>query len=186
MFGTAGSRAGGEEKPLPPQVTALWVPGKVNVIEVTDFACKHCRKMHTVVDKLVEEEGDRVHLVTLTAPMPVHPQARTAARAFVCARDQGKADEMAEALFAVNDLSPDGCEQLAGIIDLSLPEFRTCVANPATEEQIDRDIAWVKDASPQGLPVVWVQDRVFFGSQSVDQLRWAVRLAESRMKDRGQ
>src|SRR5262249_43822533 len=150
-----------------------------------DFACPHCRRMHPVMKQLVEAEGDRIHFVRLTAPMPAHAQARPASRAFLCACEQGKQSEMAEALFTASDLSPEQCERPAAGLGLSLPEYRTCVADPATDAQLDAVLAWVKEASPNGLPVVWVQDRTFIGPQSLEELRWAVRLAESRMKDRG-
>jgi uncharacterized membrane protein/protein-disulfide isomerase len=185
IFGTTGSRAGGEEKPVPRQVRAFWVPDKVNVVEVTDFACPHCRRTHPVMKQLVEQEGDRIHFVRLTAPMPAHAQARPASRAFLSACEQGKQYEMAEALFTASDLSAEQCERTAAGLGLSLPEYRTCVADPATDARLDAVLAWVKEASPQGLPVIWVQDRTFFGPQSLEELRWAVRLAESRMKDRG-
>ena len=102
----AGSRDRIERRPPPPQVTALWVPDKLNVVEVADFQCPHCRRMHAIVKRFVEEQGDRVHFVRLTAPMPGHAQARDASRAFQCAAEQGRGDEMAEALFTARDLRP--------------------------------------------------------------------------------
>jgi hypothetical protein len=179
-LGAAGSRAGGQGGPVPPEVAALWVPGKVNVVEVADFECPHCRRMHAVVRQFLAEEGDRVHFVRLTAPLPAHGQARPASRAFLCGGEQGKGDEMAEALFLAPDLAPQECERVATALGLSLPAFRACVAAPATDERLDAEVAWVRAACPQGLPVVWVQDRMFFGVQPVESLRWAARVAESR------
>jgi uncharacterized membrane protein len=177
-LGLMGGGAGATERPVPPEVVALWVPGKVNVVEVADFQCPHCRQMHAVVTQFVREEGDRVHFVRLTAPMPAHPQARDASRAFLCAGRQGKGDEMAEALFAAGDLSPAGCERLAAWLGLSPTDFQTCVADPATDARLDADLAWVKAASPGGLPVVWVGERMFFGVHPVEALRSAARAAE--------
>src|SRR5262249_40942163 len=144
--------------------------------------CPHCRAMHAVLVRLLAEEKDnpRLHFVRVAVPMPSHARARPAARAFVCARAQGKADEMAEALFAAPDLAPEGCERLAAARGLSLPAFRACVAAPETDRLLDADAAWVRRASPRGLPVVWVQDRMFFGAQRLETLRAAVRAAERR------
>ena len=166
--------------PVPPEVSALWVPGKVNVVEVADFDCPHCRRMHNVLALFLDEEGDRVRFVRLTAPLPAHPQARPASRAFLCAAEQGKGDDMAEALFTARSLTPDACEGLAAALGLSVPRFRACVTDPATDRRLDAGTAWVKAVSPQGLPVIWVQDRMLFGEQPIDALREAARAAEGR------
>jgi uncharacterized membrane protein/protein-disulfide isomerase len=180
VFGAAGSGVGGASQPPPPEVIALWVPGKVNVVEVADFACPHCRRMHAVLAKFLAEEGERVHFVRLTAPMPAHEQARPASRAFLCACEQGKGDEMAEAMFLAADLRPEWCERIAASLGLSVPAFRACVSAPETDARLDGDLAGVRAASPRGLPVVWVQDRMFFGIQPIEALRAAARAAERR------
>jgi protein-disulfide isomerase len=175
LLGVGGASRLEENRPPPPEVTALWVPGKVNVVEVADFACPHCRRMHAVLTRFLAEEGDRVHVVRLTAPMPAHADARSASRAFLCASAQGKGDEMAEALFLTPALDPASCERIAASLQLSLPAFRACIAAPETEERLDNDLTWVKRASPHGLPVIWVQERMFFGLQPIEVLRTAAR-----------
>jgi 2-hydroxychromene-2-carboxylate isomerase len=140
--------------------------------------------MHAVLMQLLAEEGDRVRLVRLTAPMPSHPHSRHASRAFVCAQDQDRGEEMAEALFVAWDLTSDGCDQLATSIGLSQPAFRACVVAPETDQRLDADVEWVKVASPSGLPVIWVQDRMLFGVQPIEALRNAVREAERQVQQR--
>jgi uncharacterized membrane protein len=174
-LGVAGGRAGDASRPPPPEVTALWVPGKLNVVEVADFACPHCRRMHAVLTRFLAEEGDRVHFVRLTAPMPAHPGARHASRAFLCAGEQGKGDAMAEALFLAPALDPDCCERMAASLRLSMPAFRACTLTPGTDARLDAGLAWVRAASPQGLPVVWIQDHMVFGLQPIEALRAAAR-----------
>jgi protein-disulfide isomerase/uncharacterized membrane protein len=183
LLGSVGtSGAGPRPTPVPPEVSALWVPGKVNVVEVADFQCPHCRQMHAVLALFLDEEGDRVHFVRVAAPLPGHPQARPASRAYLCAARQGRGDDMAEALFAAADLTPEACDQLAASLGLATPAFRACVADPATDEQLDADVAWVRRASPQGVPVVWVQDQMLYGVQPVDALRKAARAAERNLE----
>jgi uncharacterized membrane protein/predicted DsbA family dithiol-disulfide isomerase len=175
--GTAGGPPG-PDGPVPPQVSALWIPGKVTLVEVADFECPHCRQAHVVLKHLLREEGDRVRLVQLTAPMRAHRNSRDAARAFLCAGQQGKGREMAEALFGVETPTPGVCEGLAESLGLSPPVFRTCVAAPETDARLDAETAWVKEASPEGLPVLWVQRRRLYGPQDLETLRLAVRAAE--------
>ena len=63
-------------------------------------------------------------------------------------------NRIADALFLAPSLAPDRCEQIAASLGLSPPAFRACAADPATEERLDADVAWVRAASPGGLPVV--------------------------------
>jgi uncharacterized membrane protein/2-hydroxychromene-2-carboxylate isomerase len=177
-LGSAGRWEAPEGTGAPPQIRALWRPDKVTVVEVADFECPHCRRMHAVVMQLLREEGDRIHFVRLTAPMPAHPHARDASRAFLCADGQGRGDDMAQLLFAADSLTPQACEEIASSLGLAMDKYRACVTDRATEERLDADAAWVRAASPRGLPVVWVQDRMFFGVQPFAALRGAV--AEAR------
>jgi uncharacterized membrane protein/protein-disulfide isomerase len=179
LAGAVGGRgAGAPPAPAPPQVRALWVPGKLNVVEAADFGCPHCRQMHARLRLFLDEEGDRVHFVQVAAPRPVSPDGRAAARAYLCAARQGKGDALAEALFAARSLAPEACERIAADLGLSLDPFRACVADPASDARLDADLAWVRAASPEGLPVIWVQDQRLFGLQPLDALRQAARAAE--------
>ena len=47
--------------PLPPELAAMTVPGKVNIISFTDFQCPFCRKFHPRLDGLREQHQDRIH-----------------------------------------------------------------------------------------------------------------------------
>jgi protein-disulfide isomerase len=171
--------------PVSEEIKAHWVPGKVNVVEVTDFECPHCRRMHPVVSEFLREAGDRVHFVRLTVPLLQHQHALDASRAYVCAQKQGKADAMADALFAAGDLTPAACERLAQSLHLSLPEFRQCVADPDTDRGLDANNKWLKTASPKGLPVLWIQDQMLFGQQALEALRAALEEAEKNLAKDG-
>ena len=163
MFGTAWGTAdswlarGNTE--APPEIRQHWVEGKVNIVEITDFQCDYCRRMHEILMHAVDEEKDRIHLVRIMAPMPNHEQARDAALAYLCAKAQGKGEQMAELLFHADDLSPQACERLAPTLGISTAEYRSCVASAQLNQQIDNELAWAQRACPEGLPVVWIQNR---------------------------
>jgi protein-disulfide isomerase len=184
---TAGALASRNQKdqPLPPQV-ALYLnqsPGKVTIVEVADFQCPHCRLVHARLKQVLDSYGDRVRLVRLTAPMPKHAQARNASRAFLCAAKQNRGEEMADRLFQADDLSAEACAKLADSIGLSSAAFRACVADPAIDQRLDDDLAWVKAACPGGLPAIWVQDRLLDPNDLLnpEAVRAAVREAEERL-----
>jgi predicted DsbA family dithiol-disulfide isomerase len=167
-----------EETTLPPQVPTYWVPGKVTIVEAVDFQCPHCRQLHRLMRQFLRDQGEGIRLVRVMAPMAKNPHARDAARAYLCAKAQGKGEEMAQALFAVDDLSPESCERLAVSLGLSQKEFRACVADEQIDRQLDANLAWVMPVAPRGLPCVWVQDRRLTGEIKYDVLRDAVVAAE--------
>jgi predicted DsbA family dithiol-disulfide isomerase len=173
----AGWSGSASPSTAPEEVKSHWAPDKINIVEVIDFECPYCRAMHATVRQLVEEEKEHVHYVRLTAPLPAHQNARAASRAFICAQQQDRGADMAEALFSIRDRSTAACEQVAGEMGLSLYTFRSCVASSATDARLDAECAWVLAASPKGLPVVWIQDEMFFGVQPINVLRKAVQTA---------
>lgn len=174
-----------ESSPVPPQVSAHWITGKVTLVEVVDFQCPHCRVMHAILARFLREQGQDLHVVHIVAPMAKHPQARDAARAYLCGMAQNKAEEMSQALFDSDNLKPDGCERLATQLGLSLASYRTCLASPQIEQAIDDNVAWVMKACPKGLPCLWVQDRRLSGVYSGDDLRAAVLTVELRLRASG-
>jgi uncharacterized membrane protein/2-hydroxychromene-2-carboxylate isomerase len=179
------NRGPGVDTSVPAEVSSHWLPGKVNVVEVADFECPHCREMHTIVQRFLKKEGDRVHFVRLTAPLPKHPHARDASRAFLCAEQQGKGQEMGDALFAAKALDAVACRHIARELGLSIESYRACLVDPATDERLDATVAWLARVSPNGLPVLWVQDHVFFGVRRLEELEQAAREAEQSMTRAG-
>src|SRR5262249_41199386 len=118
---------------VPQQVQDMWVPGQVTLVGVIDFDCSHCRRAAAAVGSVLKEADGPVHFVRLVVPMPVHKNARPAARAYLAAFVQGKADALAPALLAAGDLTPAGCRELAARAALDLAAFDRFVADPATD-----------------------------------------------------
>jgi protein-disulfide isomerase/uncharacterized membrane protein len=167
--------------PIPVEVLAHWVPGKVTVVLVTDFACPGCRQTHPVLADFLKEKGKTVHLVSLVFPLPQSEHGRDAARAWHCALAQSKGEVMAEALFAADDLSSEGCERIAARLGLDLGKFRKCVSAPATDAAINRATGWVPGTGLKGLPILWVQDQTLVGVQTRASLEAAFQRARRRL-----
>jgi predicted DsbA family dithiol-disulfide isomerase len=171
--------------PVPKQIAALWVPGKINVVEFADFQCPFCRQLHPEMLEVLGEYGDRVHFVRLNMPLTSHSQARDAARAYCCADEQGKAATMADALFTAKSLAPADCAKLAESLGLSMPAYAACVASPKTDARIDAEIATVRAAGLDGLPTVWIDDQKLLGLRPIDDVRAAFARAASAGSAKG-
>jgi protein-disulfide isomerase len=71
----------------------------------------------------------------------IHPNARGAARAAECARQQGKFDELHDRLFAnPKALGRADLERTAAALGLDVAVFRRCLDNPATDAAVTRDL----------------------------------------------
>ncbi|MDB5350094.1 MAG: hypothetical protein JWN86_1341 [Planctomycetota bacterium] len=172
--------------PVPDAVKALWKQGVITVVEVTDFECPFCRRNHEVMASFLKDHGTGLRFVRRIHPLPHHPNARSAARAYLAAERQGRAEAMAHDLFTTNDLSPDGCEQLAKSLGLDMDEYRACLSDRSTdiEIEIEKHSAWLDRGDLKGLPLIWVHDQMLVGLQTPEGLGAALRRAERSIGSR--
>jgi predicted DsbA family dithiol-disulfide isomerase/uncharacterized membrane protein len=173
------------QAPLPAVILAHYVPGRVNVVEFADFQCPHCRELHLRLKSMLKEYGDRVHFTRLHVPLPMHGQARGAARAAVCAEAQGKTEEVADRLFSAPTLTPQAVRKAALEAGVEPRAFDACLKAPATEQRIDRDMAALREAGFEGLPTTYVGAVRILGAQPDEVFRDALEAAARGEGQRG-
>jgi predicted DsbA family dithiol-disulfide isomerase/uncharacterized membrane protein len=170
---------------LPAGVLALYQPDKINVVEFADYECPFCRMLHGRLKSLVAEYPGKVNFVRLNMPLQSHPSARDAARAGVCAELQHKGDEMADRLFAAEDLSPEANRRAAQELGLDPAAFDRCVASPETDRMIDAQAKILRDAGFEGLPTTYVGSVRIIGARDEEVFRDALARAERREGEKG-
>lgn len=171
--------------PVPRTVRALWKPDHVNVIEFSDFECPFCRMTHPALEAALHKATDlKVNFIRKTLPLPSHPNAREASRAYLCAEASGKGDAMADKLFT-GSLSRLAINLAASELDIPLDTFRTCMEDKATEQKIEEHIAFVRGANFEGLPTVWINDQRLLGARDEAAYTTALREAAAGKKDEG-
>lgn len=155
--------------------------GATTVVFFTDFQCPHCRRTHAALAPLVAARHDRVRVVVRHVPLRGHPDARTAARAAVCVealthgnRDWVAQDDYVHALFEASDLSEAACEELAVERGVDRFRFQRCLADPATDARIERDIAELDALKGDGVPLIYVGARRLEGAQTRQDLEDAL------------
>jgi protein-disulfide isomerase len=142
--------------PVPTGIAAFYVPGKINVVEFADFQCPHCRNLHFRLKALLSEYGNRVNFVRLNAPLEYHPHARLAARAAICAGQQGREGPMTDFLFVSNDLRLDSIRRTARELGLDQDGFQSCLEDDATKARVERELSLLHEAGFDGLPTTYV------------------------------
>ncbi len=171
--------------PVPGGIAELYVPDKINVVEFADFQCGHCRDLHPRLKAIVAEYGDRVAFLRMHKPLGSHPHSREAARASVCADEQGRGEAMADRLFEAKELSRAANREWAEQLALDVAAFDECVADPATDARIDREARLLTGPDFLGLPTTFVQGRKIVGSRGDEVIRDALRLAGKGEGNRG-
>ena len=159
-------------------VSRHWVPGKVNIVELSDFECPFCRIQHASLQSAMEPYSDKINFVRLTVPLGGHPNARPASKAYVCARDLGKGEIMAHALFTT-ELSKESIEQIVADFaqqqGVDPSQLKACIADPKTDARVGEEYSRARDQIGfKGLPTTWVGKKLFEGAAGPDSLRKAI------------
>lgn len=136
------------------------------VLEWSDIQCPYCGPSYGLLAAYVKEHED-VRLVLKHYPISGqcnpnvdgerHEHACAAARAVICANQQGRFDALAGLLFANQaTLADPDIDAFARQADVYNPRFTACLQDPATAAIILRDVKEAEAANVQGTPTIFV------------------------------
>ena len=132
----------------------------------TDFECPFCQKLDVRLRELIEKRKD-VRVVLRHKPLPMHPNARLAAKAAIAAESFGKLEPYAAKLFAHRDaLSRDALLTYAQELGMSGAAFAQALDSDATEARLLADEAVAKQLNVRATPTSFVGARRIEGAQS--------------------
>ena len=150
--GPSGRPATGAPRPPAPGTRPARPPapgGVITVLEFSDYECPYCAKAHEANKALFAGREDVV-LVRKQYPLDptcnpamkraLHLSACQLARAAICARAQGRFDEMDDALFA-NQRAKEPVQEVARKVGLDLAAFGTCLDAPETVRALEAEVA---------------------------------------------
>ena len=136
----------------------------ITVVEFSDFQCPFCKRGADTVKKLQEKYPNDVKVAFKHYPLPFHKQAVPAHKAAIAAKKQGKFWEMHDFFFN-NQKSLKGKsdaqikEWAAGQakeLGMDVAKFKKDFDDPATQKQIDQDMALGKEVAVRGTPHFFV------------------------------
>lgn len=144
---------------LPNEVTSAdWITGSTTaattLVEYGDFQCPACGVFHSIVSKLVAEQGDKFRFVFRHFPLAQHANAIPSALAAEAAGQQGKFWEMYDQLYTHqaewSDVANPSAIFLgyAKNIGLSLEKFTADSKSGTLKEKINTQ---AKDGSKAGI-----------------------------------
>ena len=149
----------------------------VTIVEFTDFECPGCARQHPVLERIVNEFGDRVRLVVRDFPLSQHTNAPKAAEAAEAAREQGKYWEYAAVLFRNQSaLGVDKLRQYATDLGLDRAKFDASLDSGKLAEKVQRDLMDGRKLGINGTPTLYVNGRRV-SDNSYENLKSAIETA---------
>jgi protein-disulfide isomerase len=150
----------------------------VTLVVFGDFQCPACAELAlNTLPALEARFPGRIEVIYRHWPLRQHRDAFPAARAYECARDQGGAKEMHDALYAAQpEIGRVPWREFAanaGVADLE--RFGHCVADTTPVTAIERDVRVVRGLGGQGTPTVIANGWMLPGGASLPVLDSVVR-----------
>jgi len=153
------------------------------LIEVSDFQCPYCKQWHDASFAAIDNEyvkTGKVRMAYLNFPLSIHPNARPAAEAAMCASVQGKFWQLHDALFATQtrwESQPNPLptfDSLAVAAGVEPKAWRDCMTTHATARLIDADHDRSRTAGVGSTPTFFIGDRKLEGAYPTDSFRVAI------------
>ena len=143
----------------------------VTIVEFSDFECPSCAKLEPILDKIREHYGDKVRIVFKQFPLNIHPHARKAAEASLCAQAQGKFWPFHDAVFADQEaLETEDLQAKAEKAGVDPAEFFTCLTSGAQAEAVRQDMREGTIAGASGTPALYINGRTILGTVTYESL----------------
>lgn len=151
----------------------------VTIVEFADFQCPACRVAATRMQALRRRYPDRVAVLYRHAPIPSHEFAAPAARASICAADQGRFEAYHDALFAhqkrIGEISWAEFADSAGVPDARA--FASCIQRGGPNPVLERDQKAAERLGVTATPTLLINDQLIVGAPSEEELATLVEKA---------
>ncbi|MBI4386395.1 MAG: thioredoxin domain-containing protein [Elusimicrobia bacterium] len=129
----------------------------VTILEFTDFQCPWCQRSQEFVKRVEQKYKDKVRFVSRQFPLiRIHPRAKPAAEAALCAREQGKFWVFHEKLFEKQQLEDADFTRYAREAGLDKSQFEKCVKDHKYAARVDKDLLDGQRFGVQGTPTFFV------------------------------
>ena len=144
----------------------------MTLIEFADFQCPYCARAVPIVHAVAQRYPTQVRVVFKHLPLDtIHPLARGASKAALCAEQQDKFWPYHDLLF--QNSRALGAAQLrsyAGQVGLDLGKYDTCLASPELDARLAADVAEARAAGVSGTPAFVLNGVLLRGLRPVDDL----------------
>lgn len=136
----------------------------------SDFECPSCAQLNEDFKTLNQRFAGKIHRVYFQFPLKTHEHAKDAARAALCAEEQGKFHEMHDALFAEprEEFTEDALLGRAIQAGLDTSLFQSCMETNATLDTVEADRALGEQFGISGTPALIINGRFYDGPKNLE------------------
>jgi predicted DsbA family dithiol-disulfide isomerase len=144
----------------------------VLLVAFSDFQCPYCKQFSETLKEVMKQYKDKVHLVFRQFPLTeIHPNARKAAEASLCADAQGHFWEMHDLLFqSQSNLRDEDLKSRAGKLGLDTAAFNKCLDSARFGSRVYEDLRAGAGAGVEGTPALFINGRFLYGSRSYEEV----------------
>ena len=153
----------------------------VTLIEFSDFHCPFCRKVQPVLNQLRSVYGSKVKFVYRDYPLDsLHPQARAASEAALCAGEQGKFWEYHGRLFKDESApSEAGFQQIARDLGVDLEAFKKCTSSGKHKKAVEASMMEGRRLGVTATPTFFINGRILMGAVPAEEF---TRIIDEELK----
>jgi len=146
--------------------------GDVTLVEYFDYDCGYCRASLPMLAELVKDDP-KLKIVFREYPV-LTPESETAARWSIAAAEAGKFEQYHHELYSLGPVSDATVATAAKQVGLDPAKLRTAAAQPAVEDEIQKNLAIGRELGMTGTPSWVIGDRVLSGALSLDHMKQAI------------
>jgi len=157
----------------------------VTLVVFSDFQCPYCKRFADLLAAIPADERANLRVVYKQRPLVMHPWARPAALASICASFQGGAAFWSlYDWFAANQstLTAENLEAKVGAFAsqggrIKADDLHACLAEHSAEKVLERDELLAEKYHVEATPTVFINGIRRGGFGSLEELESAIRLA---------
>ena len=151
------------------------VTAPVTIATFCDYECRYCRRIKPRLEELQRKYDGQVRVVFKQLPLPMHENARLAAKAAMAAQDQGRFWELHDAMFrAEPPLDREKIGRLALDAGLDLARFDSALESEALDRRLDRELVEAARRGARGTPTSFVNGKRIMGAQPIETFEQAI------------
>jgi predicted DsbA family dithiol-disulfide isomerase len=155
----------------------------VTIIAFSDYQCPYCVRAEPILAQVLERYPEQVRLVHRHFPLDtIHPFARPAAEASMCAEEQGKFWEYHDGIFARRGKLEEGSfAEIGSALGLDAEALSSCIEERRYKDFVEADFTAGKEAGVTGTPSFFLNGISLKGARDADDLSRHVDLELARI-----
>jgi protein-disulfide isomerase len=144
---------------------------QITMVEFSDFQCPFCARALPTIKELLAKYPTQLRVVYRHLPLEsIHPRARPAAEAAVCAEEQGQFWAFHDRLFQNQGaLSDAQLREHAKALKLDLAKYDACLGGSSAKARIEADLADANAAGISGTPGFVINGLLVRGLQPTEE-----------------